>query len=65
MFTWLRSRRSDRTLTDLRRRYATLLEEARDLQRNGDIEGFAAKTAEAEAVGAQIDAAEAASRRKD
>jgi len=29
-------------------KYARLLEEARDLQRNGDIQGFAEKTAEAE-----------------
>ena len=65
MFQWLRTRRSERTLDDLRRRYAVLLEEARDLQRNGDIEAFATKTAEAQAVGEQIDAAEAASRRDD
>lgn len=62
MFQWLRRRRSERALVDLRRRHAVLLEEARDLQRNGDIQGFAAKTAEAEAVSEQIDAAEAASR---
>lgn len=60
MFRWLRSRRRDDPLAELRARYARLLEEARDLQRNGDIQGFAAKTAEAEAVGIQLDAAEAA-----
>ncbi len=59
MFRWLRSRRGDDPLGELRARYARLLEEARDLQRNGDIQGFAQKTAEAEAVGIQLDAAEA------
>ncbi len=62
MFRWLRRRRSARTLDDLKQRYLRLLEEARDLQRGGDIRGFAAKTAEAEAVGRQLDAAEAAAR---
>jgi hypothetical protein len=55
MFAWLAARRARRSLDTLRRRYALLLEEARDLQRGGDIEGFAAKTAEAEAVGAELD----------
>ena len=32
--------------------------QARDLQRNGDIQGFAAKTAEAEDLGKQLDAME-------
>ena len=59
MFRWLRSRRGDDPLAELRARYARLLEEARDLQRHGDIQGFAQKTAEAEAVGIQLDAAEA------
>ncbi len=36
--------------------YGRLLEEARDLQRNGDIKGFAAKTAQAEDVAGQIEA---------
>lgn len=36
--------------------YLRLLEEARDLQRNGDIKGFAAKTAQAEKVASQVDA---------
>ena len=36
--------------------YRRLLEEARDLQRNGDIKGFAAKTAEAEAIGERLEA---------
>jgi hypothetical protein len=55
MFAWLAARRARRSLDSLRRHYARLLEEARDLQRGGDIEGFAAKTAEAEAVGAELD----------
>jgi len=36
--------------------YARLLEEARDLQRKGDIKGFALKTAEAEEVSKQLEA---------
>ncbi|MHC4377063.1 MAG: DUF6435 family protein [Planctomycetota bacterium] len=36
--------------------YHKLLEEARDLQRQGDIQGFAEKTAEAEALSSRIDA---------
>jgi hypothetical protein len=54
MFGWLRKRRSRQTrdqLTSLRLR---LLAEARDLQRNGDIVGFAAKTAAAAAVERQL-----------
>ena len=34
--------------------YRKLLETARDLQRNGDIKGFADKTAEAEGLAGQI-----------
>jgi hypothetical protein len=40
----------------LRARYAKMLEEARDLQRKGDIRNFALKTAEAEEVLKQIQA---------
>ncbi|MCU0864450.1 MAG: DUF6435 family protein [Planctomycetes bacterium] len=40
----------------LERLHLQLLEQARDLQRNGDIQGFAAKTAEAAAVEQQLDA---------
>jgi hypothetical protein len=40
----------------LRAQYARLLEDARDLQRKGDIRGFALKTAEAEEVLKQLDA---------
>lgn len=35
--------------------YHKLLEEARDLQRQGDIQAFAAKTAQAEDVARRID----------
>ena len=40
----------------LRTQYDRLLLDARDLQRRGDIEGFALKTAEADAVLKQLDA---------
>ncbi len=40
----------------LRTQYDRLLLDARDLQRSGDIEGFALKTAEADAVLKQLDA---------
>lgn len=40
----------------LRKQYASLLEEARDLQRMGNIKGYAQKTAEAEAVMTQLEA---------
>ena len=36
--------------------YRKLLEEARDLQRSGDIKGFADKTSQAEEVANQIEA---------
>ena len=52
MFAWLKRRK-------LEKLYRRLLEQARDLQRRGDIEGFAAKTAEAEAVGDQLAALQA------
>jgi hypothetical protein len=39
----------------LKEEYAKLLEEARDLQRKGDIKGFAQKSAEAEAVMEKIE----------
>lgn len=47
MFTWWKRRR-------LERLHRKLLEEARDLQRRGDIVAFAAKTAEAEKVERQL-----------
>jgi hypothetical protein len=40
----------------LRQQYEKLLEEARDLQRKGDIKGFAQKSAEAEEVAKQLEA---------
>lgn len=40
----------------LEKKYSQLLEEAMQLQRNGDIKGYAAKTAEAEAVADEIEA---------
>lgn len=44
----------------LQKQYEKLLVEARDLQRNGDIIGFADKTAESEEVLKQIDELQAA-----
>ena len=44
----------------LQKQYEKLLVEARDLQRNGDIIGYADKTAEAEQVLAKMDAMQAA-----
>ena len=42
----------------LRKEYSRLLSEAMALQRSGDIKGYAAKTAEAEAVMDRIEAME-------
>jgi hypothetical protein len=39
----------------LKEEYAKLLEEARDLQRKGDIKGFAQKSAEAEDVAKKLE----------
>lgn len=47
--------------SDLQKRYDRLMTEARDLQRRGDIQGFATKSAEAETVGQELDALRAAS----
>lgn len=47
MFAWLRRRRLQQERRRLEQAWLRLLEEARDLQRGGDIQGFAAKTAEA------------------
>jgi hypothetical protein len=55
MFAWLRRRRFTRERQRLERLHLQLLEQARDLQRNGDIRGFAAKTEEAALVERQID----------
>lgn len=46
----------------LEREYRRLLEAARDLQRNGDIVGFAAKSKEAEEVAQKLDALRASNR---
>ncbi|MBI1228326.1 MAG: Lacal_2735 family protein [Bacteroidetes bacterium] len=40
----------------LREQYAKLLEEARDLQRKGDIKGYAEKSAQAEEVLQKLEA---------
>lgn len=55
MFAWLRRRRVLREKQRLERLHLQLLTAARDLQRNGDIQGFAAKTAEAAVVEQQLD----------
>ena len=39
----------------LEKKYDKLLTEARDLQRSGNIQGFAAKTEEAEAIREEIE----------
>lgn len=56
MWQWLAERRRRRQRRRLHERYLALLAAARDLQRNGDIVAFAAKTAEAEAVAQELDA---------
>lgn len=40
---------------ELEKKYALLMEQAMQLQRKGDIKGYAAKVAEAEAVQQEID----------
>lgn len=55
MFAWLRRRRVLREKQRLERLHLELLTTARDLQRNGDIQAFAAKTAEAAAVEQQLE----------
>jgi hypothetical protein len=56
MFAWLRRRRLQQDRRRLEQDYLRLLEQARDLQRGGDIQGFAAKTAEAAEAEARLDA---------
>jgi hypothetical protein len=51
MLKWFRSDPTKK----LRRQYEQKLLEARDLQRKGDIQGFAQKSAEAEAIMQQIE----------
>ena len=52
MFAWFRKSPA----SQLRDKYNRLLREARDLQRNGNIQGYALKTAEADEVLRAIDA---------
>lgn len=56
MKQWLANRRVKKQQRQLEQQHRQLLEAARDLQRGGDIKGFAHKTAEAEAVARQLDA---------
>lgn len=56
MFNWLKPDPAKK----LEKRHLQLLKEARDLQRRGDIPAFAKKTAEAEAVRAELEALRAA-----
>ena len=56
MLSWFRKNSVDK----LKRAYAAKLEEARDLQRYGDIVAYSAKTAEAEELLQEIDRLEAA-----
>ncbi len=55
MFGWLRKKDPK---TELQRRYEALMREARDLQRGGDIVGYSAKVADADAVRHKLDALE-------
>lgn len=56
MFGWLRRRAAARKRHRLVERRLQLLEAARDLQRAGDIEAYAAKTAEAEQAERDLEA---------
>lgn len=56
MFGWLRRDPKKKLETQ----YARKLEAARDAQRNGDIQGFAALTSEAEEILKEIDRLEEA-----
>lgn len=55
MFAWIARRRLVRRLRSLQREHLLLLEQARDLQRNGDMRSFADRTAEAAVVEQRID----------
>ena len=57
MLTWLRHRKILRERRKLEVKYGELLQEARDLQRGGDIQGYARKTDEAETLARRIDEA--------
>jgi len=56
MFAWIRSRVHESERRRLEKLHLRLLEQARDLQRNGKIPEFAAKTAEAAEVEQQLEA---------
>ena len=49
-------------IVKLEKQYAKLLQEARDIQRNGDVVAASAKTAEAEAIRERIEQIEAQQR---
>ncbi len=57
MLGWLRRRRLTRDRQRLERLHRSLLEQARDLQRKGDIRGFAAMTEAGATVERQLDEA--------
>jgi len=48
--------KKDKEMEALQKEYKALMEQARDIQRKGDIQGFAAKSDEAEQVAKKIDA---------
>ena len=52
MFGWFKKKTEKERLQE---KYANMMEEARDLQRGGDIPAFAKKTAEAEELLKQIE----------
>jgi hypothetical protein len=56
MFGWLQRRSLRKEHARLVQRHLKLLEEARDLQRGGDIRGFADKTAAAAVAEQELDA---------
>ena len=52
MLSWIFDRNPSKKL---QRRYEAAMQEARDIQRRGDIVGYAAKIAEADALQRQLD----------
>jgi hypothetical protein len=56
MFGWLRRRRLQQQRRQWEQSYRRLLEQARDQQRQGDIQGFAATTAAAAELERRLDA---------
>jgi hypothetical protein len=59
MFAWSARRRLAKQREAIERRHLALLTAARDLQRNGDIQGYAARTAEADGVARELEAFDA------